>query len=75
MSSERLRQVYPFLWLAIMAVASRSVKARNALSLQTRRIMIERVVAAGERNLDLLLGILTFVNWSVMLAERQPGAR
>ncbi|SPQ19115.1 0ac4db94-26a7-4e22-a804-f89098a3b643 [Thermothielavioides terrestris] len=55
--------VYPFLWLAIMAVASRSVKARNALSLQTRRIMIERVVAAGERNLDLLLGILTFVNW------------
>ncbi|RFU26476.1 hypothetical protein B7463_g9867, partial [Scytalidium lignicola] len=54
---------YPFLWLNIMGVASKSIKTRNSLSLQTRCIIIERIVAGGERSLDLLYGVLTFVNW------------
>lgn len=74
MSSVRLRQMYPFLWLNIMGIASRSVKTRNELSLQTRRIIVERVVVGGERSLDLLFGILTFVNWSVMFVNDQTRA-
>ena len=48
-----------------MGVTSKSAKLRNHLSLQTRRVIIERVIAGGERSFDLLLGILTFVNWLV----------
>jgi len=66
MTSVHIRKSFPFLWLNIMAVASKSAKTRNYLSLQTRCIIIERVVAGGERSLDLLLGILTFVNWLVV---------
>ncbi|KAL9115271.1 MAG: hypothetical protein Q9227_001065 [Pyrenula ochraceoflavens] len=63
LTSVQVRQMYPFLWLNIMGVASRSTKRRKSLSFQARRMMIERVVAGGERSLDLLFGMLTFVNW------------
>lgn len=69
MTSELVRQMYPFFWLNIMAVASSSSKTRNSLSLQARRTIIERVVAGGERNFDLLLGLLTFVNWHVQTSS------
>ncbi|KAF3768884.1 hypothetical protein M406DRAFT_237415, partial [Cryphonectria parasitica EP155] len=60
-----VRRTYPFLWLNIMGVTSKAVKTRNSLSLRIRRIIIEKVVAGGERSLDLLFGLLTFVNWLV----------
>ncbi|KAK6065033.1 C6 transcription factor [Seiridium cupressi] len=62
-TSDLVRQTYPFFWLNVMAVTSGSAKRRNCLSLQSRRTIIERVVAGGERSLDLLLGLLTFINW------------
>ncbi|KAM0812065.1 hypothetical protein AB5N19_14382 [Seiridium cardinale] len=62
-TSDLVRQTYPFFWLNVMAVTSESAKRRNSLSLQSRRTIVERVVAGGERSLDLLLGLLTFVNW------------
>lgn len=65
MTSDQLEHVYPFFWLNIMAVTSNSSKMRKLLSLQARHTIIEKVVAGGERNFDLLLGLLTFVNWHV----------
>lgn len=63
MTSLQLRQAYPFLWLNIMSVASKSVGQRQAFANQARNVIVQRVVAQSERSLDLLLGILTFVNW------------
>jgi hypothetical protein len=57
--------MYPFTWLNIMRVATKSVKKRNSLSGQARRIIIQKVVDGGERSIDLLFGTLTFVNWFV----------
>lgn len=74
MTSSQLRDTYPFLWLNIMSVAIPSVKMRTSLNDQAREIIVQRIVAGGERSLDLLLGILTYVNWSVAhAADPLPG--
>jgi hypothetical protein len=60
---DELRASRPFLWLSVMSVASTSARTRNRLGRQTRNIIVQRVVGGSERSFDLLLGILTFVNW------------
>jgi hypothetical protein len=60
-----MRRMYPFTWLNIMSVATKSIKRRNSLSDQAKGIIIQKVVAGGERSLDLLFGTLTFLNWFV----------
>ncbi|EXJ84208.1 hypothetical protein A1O3_04875 [Capronia epimyces CBS 606.96] len=61
----QLRDTYPFFWLAVMSVASKSFKTRSSLGKQARKIIAQKVVAGDERSLDLLFGILTYVTWSV----------
>lgn len=60
----QLRRAYPFLWLTIMTVTAKKVSTRYSLGEQARIIIVQRVVGGGgERTLDMLLGILTFVTW------------
>jgi hypothetical protein len=63
MTPLQLRDIYPFLWLNIMSVASKSVQTRKSLGAQVRSVIVQRIVSGSERSLDLLFGTLTFVNW------------
>ncbi|KAI1208402.1 uncharacterized protein F4807DRAFT_150841 [Annulohypoxylon truncatum] len=63
-TSQQLREAYPFLWLNIMCIAQASHKERLSLSDQARNIVVQKVVVNREKSLDLLLGLLALVGWS-----------
>ncbi|CAK7232454.1 hypothetical protein SEUCBS140593_008265 [Sporothrix eucalyptigena] len=59
----RLRRQYPFLWRCIKAAACIHPAHRIRAASQARSAIVRRVVEQGERSLDALLGLLTFVTW------------
>lgn len=65
-SAAQLRQEKPFTYLAIVAVSDVGLSQRMDLSKIIIKQVAERVFVEGERNLDLLFGILTFAAWFVL---------
>lgn len=61
--ANELRREKPFTYLAIMAVSSTKCPQQRELSRIIIRQVAERVFVDGERNIDLLLGILTFAGF------------
>jgi hypothetical protein len=53
----------PSLFTAIMAIVSRNSRRQRALGKVFMKQIADRVVVGGERNMDLLLGILTYGAW------------
>jgi hypothetical protein len=62
-SAEQLRQERPFLWLCIMAVSSKSTAEHQVLGRKIHKTVAQEMVVQFERNIDLLLGLLIFINW------------
>jgi hypothetical protein len=62
-NSHQLRQERPFLWLCIMTVGSKSTSQHQVLGAKIRQTIAEEIVVKSERNIDLLLGLLTFIGW------------
>ncbi|RAL03034.1 Zn(II)2Cys6 transcription factor domain-containing protein [Aspergillus ibericus CBS 121593] len=65
--AQRLREERPFLFLCIMAVTARSTSTKLALGGKIRRTATERLYLSNEPgavNIDLLLGLLTFLAWA-----------
>jgi hypothetical protein len=58
-----LRQDRPSLFTAIMAVVSRNSRRQRALGKVFMKQIADRVVVCVERNMDLLLGTLTYGAW------------
>lgn len=61
--SLELKAQQPFLWLCIMAVSLKCSTQQKALGLEIRRTMAYRIILEGERNLDLLQGLLVYAGW------------
>ncbi|CAK7237120.1 hypothetical protein SCUCBS95973_009840 [Sporothrix curviconia] len=59
----RLQRDFPFLWRCIQAAAAVLPAHRIGAAAAARRAIVRRVVEQGERSLDVLLGLLTFVTW------------
>ncbi|OTA94317.1 hypothetical protein M434DRAFT_394863 [Hypoxylon sp. CO27-5] len=72
MTSNQLREQYPFLWLNIICTTLSPAKRRYALGGQARSIAIQKVVVEREKSLDLLLGLLTLVGWSHLQRRDKP---
>ncbi|KAI1481902.1 hypothetical protein F4774DRAFT_372486 [Daldinia eschscholtzii] len=70
--AKQLREMFPFLWLAIMCTVSASPRKRTALGDQARNILVLRVVIHREKSLDLLLGLLILVGWSHLQKRDRP---
>lgn len=70
--AQELRQKSPFLWLAIMAIASKSSAKQAALSKELRKTLALSILVDGERNLDLLLCTLTAVAWGLYFTYNKP---
>lgn len=64
-SARQLWETYPFFFLNIMSVTAGSNQRRLALGDQARNIIFQRVVIEREKSMDLLLGLLTYLGWSV----------
>ena len=63
--AEDLRRDRPSLYTAIMAVTTRNTPQADALGKGFLKQLAERMVVKGERNMDLLLGCLTYAAWYV----------
>jgi hypothetical protein len=62
-TAQELRQDKPFLWLCIMAVSSKSTARQQVLSTKIRQTVAQEMLFQAEKNIDLLLGLLTFIGW------------
>ena len=61
-----LRKERPFLFLCIMAVSSQSTQTKLALGERIKQTLAQRIILdndPGALNIDLLLGLLTFLTW------------
>ena len=54
---------HPFLWLCIMAITSRSSTRQTILGKEIRQTIGQRLIVDGERNLDLLNGLIFYGGW------------
>lgn len=64
-TAKHLQQERPFLWLCIMAAGSKSTSQKQLLGREIRQTVAQEVVVQSERNIDLLMGLLTFISWQV----------
>jgi len=64
-SAETLNLEKPFFYLCIIAVTKLNSAHQKALGKLIMKELGERLFARGERNLDLLLGALTYASWYV----------
>ncbi|KAH7340074.1 hypothetical protein BKA66DRAFT_479341 [Pyrenochaeta sp. MPI-SDFR-AT-0127] len=63
-SSQRLKQEKPFLWLCIMCVACTSTSHQLLLGDSIKQIVAREVVYKSQKNMDFLLGLLVFIAWA-----------
>lgn len=63
LSSTEFRQAHPILWLSIMTCASHSMRQANAIGDKLRQVVATKVVYEVERSLDLLQGMMVFLQW------------
>lgn len=66
-TAQRLRETKPFLYRCIMAVSCRSPSRQAAFGKDIMQYIAEHLLIMGEKNLDLLQGILVFAGWFVYL--------
>ncbi|KAJ5185208.1 Cytochrome P450 [Penicillium cf. griseofulvum] len=63
MTSEKLRQTYPFLWVCIMEVTTYKHPEKGDSFGRITNYIHQRVMLDIVPSMDLLLGIMTFVSW------------
>lgn len=63
MTSDRLREVYPFLWFSIMTITCKNVDRRLVMSEAVKKYLAQKMVMENEKSLDLLLGLLVIMGW------------
>ena len=59
----QLRQEQPFFFRAIVAVASPSMHERLARGKELKRLIVIEAILNNKSNMDLLLGLLTYIAW------------
>ncbi|KAH8669084.1 hypothetical protein BX600DRAFT_266958 [Xylariales sp. PMI_506] len=65
----QFQQDKPLLWLVIIAVCARSPMPQADIIIKIREMIATQLLIQGQRNLDLLLGILTYMTWSQNLTS------
>ncbi|KAH9901821.1 hypothetical protein F4778DRAFT_791425 [Xylariomycetidae sp. FL2044] len=72
MTAEKLQLERPFLWLNIRAICCKVASEQLALGRRCRQILAQKVLVDLERNLDLLLGLVAFLGWSMFQYNGKP---
>jgi hypothetical protein len=63
MTSEGLKEIYPFLWFSIMTVTCKHVDRRLVMSEAVKSFLAQKLVVDNEKSLDLLLGLIVILGW------------
>ncbi|KAI1115790.1 hypothetical protein F5Y14DRAFT_104164 [Nemania sp. NC0429] len=70
MTAAQLQHDRPYLWLNITAICCRSPIKQAALSNQTRAELANRILVTCERHIDMLLGVLCLLGWTMHLCYK-----
>ncbi|KAM0134431.1 hypothetical protein ACHAO1_005643 [Botrytis cinerea] len=62
----------PFWWLTIVMVTTKRTSKQIALGMHIRQLLGQKLLISGERNLDLLWGLLTYIAWSQCHYQQRP---
>ncbi|KAJ8071875.1 hypothetical protein OCU04_002183 [Sclerotinia nivalis] len=62
----------PFWWLAIVMTTAKRTSTQLTLGIHIRQVLSHRLIIMGERNLDLLWGLLTYIAWSQCHYHQRP---
>ncbi|KAI1352114.1 hypothetical protein F5Y01DRAFT_280702 [Xylaria sp. FL0043] len=71
-TAAQLQRDRPYLWRNIEAICSKSPIRQADISRRSREEIAHRLLVACERNIDLLLGTLCFLGWTMHLCFK-PG--
>jgi hypothetical protein len=72
MSASDLCLQKPFLWLVIMSLTTKSATRQLEMGGIIRQIVSRKVVAQNEKSLDVLLGLICYLAWSVASNRIRP---
>ena len=64
-SAPELHRQKPFLWLVIMSLTTKSAADQLAMGEMIRQSVSQKVVAKGDKSLDMLLGLICYLGWLV----------
>ncbi|CAM1504638.1 Fc.00g022290.m01.CDS01 [Cosmosporella sp. VM-42] len=64
-TAAQLQRERPFLWLNIRAFCCKSVAEKNKVDKNIRQILAQSLLVDSERSLDLLLGLLAYLAWTM----------
>ncbi|KAL5333384.1 hypothetical protein BJX70DRAFT_381181 [Aspergillus crustosus] len=63
----------PFLYTCIMAISSNSTAQQQALSVEIKEVIAQKMLhEPSDGNLDLLLGLLAYISWSISQVSEKP---
>ncbi|KAF5874200.1 putative zn 2cys6 transcription factor protein [Botrytis fragariae] len=68
----KFKKENPFWWLAIVMATAKSTSRQIALGMHIRQLLGQKLLISGERNLDLLWGLLTYIAWSQCHYQQRP---
>ncbi|KAK4238699.1 hypothetical protein C8A03DRAFT_14872 [Achaetomium macrosporum] len=71
-TSARLREERPFLWLNLMAVTTKSLPQQRRMNQAIKQHLAQAMVVEDEKDLDLLWGLLIFMSWSHYHQKMKP---
>ncbi|TGO85007.1 hypothetical protein BPOR_0441g00020 [Botrytis porri] len=57
----KFKKENPFWWLAIVMATAKRTSTQIALGMHIRQLLCQKLLISGERNLDLLWGLLTYI--------------
>ncbi|KAI5865361.1 hypothetical protein GGS23DRAFT_594894 [Durotheca rogersii] len=60
-----LERTKPFLWLNIRTICCKSISQKAALCQRVREVAAQRILVDLDRNMDVLLGLLTYLGWGM----------
>ncbi|QSZ31366.1 hypothetical protein DSL72_000931 [Monilinia vaccinii-corymbosi] len=66
------RKGNPFWWLAIAMATAKTTSRQITLGMHIRQLLGQKLLVLGERNLDLLWGLLTYIAWSQCHYQQRP---
>ncbi|KAI8624366.1 hypothetical protein F5Y19DRAFT_454841 [Xylariaceae sp. FL1651] len=72
MSAAQLQHSRPYLWLNIRAICCKSPTKQAALHLQCREELARKMLVNCERNIDMLLGALAYLGWTMHFFSGKP---
>ncbi|KAK6075904.1 heterokaryon incompatibility protein [Seiridium cupressi] len=71
-TAQQLQHERPFFWLVIRAICTKSNLEQDKLGTHIREILGKQILVEFQRNIDLLMGLLTYLSWSMYFARGRP---